>query len=514
VVADYYGISFLEVLHGVAGSPADAARLALQAGVDVELPTVRCYGEPLAAAVRVGDVPEQIVDCAVARVLRQKCELGLLDHAGVGDGEIDGVTGTLIADLVGADAAASDIDLDPPEHRALARQLAEESVVLLANDGGVLPLGNAGRVAVVGPLAADPLAYFGCYTFPRHVGHAHPGTDLGVPVEPLVAALARELPQVQIEHAAGCDVRGGDRSGFAPAIECAAAADIVVAVLGDEAGLFGRGSSGEGCDANDLRLPGVQGELLDALAATGKPVVLVLITGRPYAIGPVVGRLAGAVQAFFPGQEGGGAIAGVLSGRVVPSGKLPIEQPQLASTTQLTYRAPMLGTSSEVSSADPSPLYPFGHGLSYTTFQFTDLSVSPADGADTGASRVSITTDGTAEIGCTITNVGERTGTEVVQLYLRDPVAQVVRPVRELAGFARVTVHPGQSRRVVFRLHADRTAFCGLSGERVVEAGVIEIAIGSSSTDLRLHGELEMRGPQRTVGVGRVLCTPVSVHDR
>jgi beta-xylosidase len=514
VVADYYGISFLEMLHGVAGSPAQAAGLALRAGVDVELPTVRCYGEPLAAAISAGDVPEQLVDRAVARVLQQKYELGLLDHAGVGDAEIDRVTGSLAAGLVGADSAAADIDLDPPEHRALARQLAEESVVLLANDAGILPLRNASRLAVVGPLAADPLAYFGCYTFPRHVGHAHPGTGIGVPVEPLLAALARELPEAQIGHVAGCDVRGGDRSGFAAAIECADAADVVVAVLGDEAGLFGRGSSGEGCDASDLQLPGVQSDLLGALAATCKPVVLVLITGRPYAIGPVAGRLAAAVQAFFPGQEGGGAIAGVLSGRVVPTGKLPIELPRLASTTQLAYRAPMLGTGSEVSSADPSPLYPFGHGLSYTTFQFTDLSVCPAHGGDAGAGRVSIATDGTAEIGCTVSNVGERTGTEVVQLYLNDPVAQVVRPVRELAGFARVTVRPGQSRRVVFRLHADCTAFCGLSGERVVEAGVIKIAIGSSSTDLRLHGELELHGPERTVGIGRVLSTPVMVFDR
>jgi beta-xylosidase len=514
VVADYYGISFLEMLHEVAGSPAQAAGLALQAGVDMELPTVRCYGEPLAAAVRAGDVPEQLVDRAVARVLRQKCELGLLDHPGVGDAEIDGVTGSLAARLAGTDPAAADIDLDPPEHRALARQLAEESVVLLANDVGVLPLGNAGRIAVVGPLAADALAYFGCYTFPRHVGHAHPGTSVGVPVEPLLDALRRELPQAWIEHAAGCEVRGTDRSGFAAAAECAAAADIVIAVLGDEAGLFGRGSSGEGCDASDLRLPGVQGELLQALAATGKPVVLVLITGRPYAIGPVAGRLAAVVQAFFPGQEGGGAIAGVLTGRVVPSGKLPIELPQLASTTQTAYRAPQLGASSEVSSADPTPLFPFGHGLSYTLFEFTDLSLCPANGARTGGGRVSIRTDGTAEIGCTVSNVGERTGTEVVQLYFRDPVAQVVRPVRELAGFARVTLRPGKSRRVVFRLHADRTAFCGLSGERVVEAGLIEVDIGSSSADLRLHGELELIGPVRTVGADRVLSTPVAVLDR
>ena len=213
-----------------------------------------------------------------------------------------------------------------------------------------------------------------------------------MPVEPLLAALAKELPRAQIDHAAGCDVRGSDRSGFAAAVECAAAANTVIAVLGDEAGLFGRGSSGEGCDASDLRLPGVQGELLDAIAAAGKPVILVLITGRRYAIGPVAGRLAAVVQTFFPGQEGGGAIAGVLAGRVVPSGKLPIELPLLASTTQLAYRAPLLGTRSEVSSADPTPLYPFGHGLSYTTFQFTDLCLCPADGTDTGGGRVSIAT--------------------------------------------------------------------------------------------------------------------------
>ena len=514
VVADYYGISFLELLHGVAGSPAQAAGLALRAGVDVELPTVRCYGEPLAAAVSIGDVPEQLVDRAVARVLRQKIELGLLDAADAGDADVTGIAGSPAAGIVPAGAAVADIDLDPPEHRALARRLAEESVVLLANDGNVLPLRNASRIAVVGPLAADPLAYFGCYTFPRHVGHAHPGTSVGVPVEPLVAALARELPDVQVEHSAGCDVRGDDRSGFAAAVECAEAADAVIAVLGDEAGLFGRGTSGEGCDASDLALPGVQGELLESLAATGTMVILVLITGRPYAVGPVAGRLAAVVQAFFPGQEGGGAIAGVLAGRVVPSGKLPIELPGLASATQTAYRAPLLGTGTEVSSSDVTPLYPFGHGMSYTTFEFSDLSVHPADSADAGARRATIGTDGTAEIACTLRNAGERTGTEVVQLYLRDPVAQVVRPVRELAGFARVTLQPGQSQRVVFRLSADRTAFCGLAGERVVEAGLIEVDIGSSSTDLRLHGELELHGPERAVAAGRVLFTPVAVRDR
>jgi beta-xylosidase len=491
VVSDYYGVSFLQTLHEVAGSPGQAAALALRAGVDVELPNVRCYGEPLAAAVQAGEVPEQLVDRAVTRVLRQKFELGLLDPVGDGGG------------------SAAVIDLDPPENRALARRLAENSIVLLANGAGALPLPAEAKIAVVGPLAADPLAYFGCYTFPRHVGHEHPGTGAGVAVVPLIDALRAELPHALIEHARGCDVRGDDRSGFAAARSCARSADVVVAVLGDEAGLFGRGSSGEGCDASDLRLPGVQADLLAELVETGRPVVAVLITGRPYAIGTVAGRLAAAIQAFFPGQEGGGALAGVLSGRIVPSGKLPMELPLLAGADRPCYLAPLLGTRNEVSSVDPTPLFPFGHGLSYTEFEYSDVCVRAADGSP----GTTIATDGAAEVACTVRNAGARPGTEVVQLYLRDPVAQVIRPARYLAGFARVPLDPGQARRVVFRLHADRTAFTGLSGTRVVEPGLIEIAIGSSSADLRLHGAMELVGPQRTVGSQRVLSTPVDVLD-
>jgi beta-xylosidase len=506
VVSDYYGISFLDTLQGVAGSAAQAGVLALRAGIDVELPNVRCYGEPLAAAVRSGAVPEQLVDLAAGRTLRQKFELGLLDP------------GAILVPAPGPEA-----DFDPPAHRTLARRLAEESIVLLANASGALPLQPAGRLAVIGPLAADPLAFFGCYTFPRHVGHAHPETSIGVPVTPLVTALRQELPQARIEHVRGCEVQSADRSGIPAAVECAHAADTVIAVLGDEAGLFGRGSSGEGCDVTDLRLPGAQGELLDELVATGKPVVLVLVTGRPYAIGAAAGQLAAVVQAFFPGQEGGGALAGVLSGRLVPSGKLPMELPLAAGAQQPSYLASPLAARTSVSSVDPTPLYPFGHGLSYTTFEYSDLCVraeppepgrAAADSADrASAARASIGTDGTAEIACTVSNAGDLAGAEVVQFYLRDPVAQAARPVRYLTGFARVPLVPGQSRRVVFRLHADRTAFHGVSGARVVEPGLIEVGIGSSSADLRLHAEIELLGPERTVGADRVLTTPTAVLD-
>ncbi len=333
VVSDYYAIAFLQTQHAVAATPAQAAAMALAAGLDVELPSVACYGSALVSAVQDGRVPMELVDRAAARVLRQKCDLGLLDE-----------------DWPGLDAAEDAdgevIDLDPPGHRTLARRLAEESVVLLANAGAVLPLRPEANIAVVGPLADDPLAFFGCYSMPRHLGGRYPQAAEGPPAATVLAALRAELPGATISYAPGCAVRDADRSGFAHAAAHAREADVVVAVLGDEAGLFGRGTSGEGCDVADLRLPGVQEDLLRVLVAAGTPVVLVLVTGRPYAIGPVAGQLAAAVQAFFPGEEGGGAIAGVLSGRVVPSGRLPVEMPGSAGAQPSSYLRPRLAGAS------------------------------------------------------------------------------------------------------------------------------------------------------------------------
>ena len=492
VVSDYFAIGFLQTQHGVAGSPAQAAALALAAGMDVELPSVRCYGPELAGAVRDGLVPAELVDRAAARVLRQKCDLGLLDP------------GWSLPEESGAPD-----DLDPPAHRALARRLAEESVVLLANaaaagTGPVLPLRPDASIAVVGPLAADPLAFFGCYSMARHLGDRYPEAVDGVHVTTLLDALADELPAATISHARGCDVRAQDRSDFAHAAAHAAEADLVVAVLGDQAGLFGRGTSGEGCDVSDLRLPGVQEDLLRVLVATGKPIVLVLVTGRPYAIGPLAGQLAAAVQAFFPGEEGGRAIAGVLSGRVVPSGRLPVELPVLPGSQPSSYLRPRLADRHPGSSVDPVPLFAFGHGLSYTSFEYADLDIWPGEVP---------AKDGTAQVSCTVRNTGERAGTEVVQLYLSDPLAQVVRPVRWLAGFARVPLEPGQARRVTFRLHADRTAFCGLDGTRVVEPGEIRVAIGGASDRLVLHGSFTLCGAERPAGTDRVLETPVAIGE-
>ncbi|QQQ78615.1 glycoside hydrolase family 3 C-terminal domain-containing protein [Saccharothrix sp. 6-C] len=497
VVADYFAVSFLETAHGVAGSPGEAASLALAAGIDVELPSVRCFGEPLAELVRSGQVDEALVDRAVVRVLTQKCELGLLDEGWQPESP--------------AVLRGEPVDLDPPALRDLARTMAERSVVLLDNASDVLPLADTGKVAVVGPCADDLLALMGCYAFPNHVGVQHPDVPLGVDMDTMVQAVLKEFPGAEVSTAKGCEVDGLDRSGIEDAVAVAREADVVLAVLGDRAGLFGRGTSGEGCDAEDLNLPGVQGELLDRLLALDVPVVLVLLTGRPYALGRYTGpgadvagtRPAAIVQAFFPGEEGAGAVAGVLSGRVNPSGRLPVQVPRGSGGQPTTYLHPPLGGPGGVSSVDPSPAFPFGHGLSYTTFELSDFT----GGAEFPA-------DGEVEVSCLVRNTGDRSGAEVVQLYLHDPVASVTRPVRQLVGFARVELDAGAATEVTFRLHADRTSFTGRDGKRVVETGQVVLQVGRSSEDIRWEHPVQVTGEPRVVGHDRVLVTPVTTTSR
>ena len=475
VVSDYFGIGFLETLHRVAGSPAEAAHAALAAGIDVELPTLKCYGKPLLEAVRTGEVPESLIDRAARRVLLQKCELGLLDE----DWDPE---------------PTERIDLDSAANRALARRLAEESVVLLDNPDGVLPLPPDTRVAVVGPRAADALAMLGCYSFPSHVLAHHPDVPMGVEIPTVLEALRAELPDAKVTFAEGCDTSDPDPSGFEEAVARTSEADVCVAVLGDRAGLFGRGTSGEGCDVTDLQLPGVQGDLLDALVATGVPVVLVLLTGRPYALGRWHGRLAAVVQAFFPGEEGGPAVAGVLSGRVNPSGRLPVSVPQVPGGQPWTYLQPPLGLAGEVSNLDPTPLYAFGHGRSYTTFTWES---EPA--------RAEIGTEGSYDVSVTVRNTGDRAGAEVVQLYLHDPVASVTRPDVRLIGYQRVRLEPGESSRVTFGFHADLSAFTDRYGARVVEPGALELRLAASSADVRHTVRLSLTGPVRALGAERRL---------
>jgi len=484
VVADYWGIPFLQTLHRVAASPAEAARLALTAGVDVELPSMRCYAAPLAQAVREGEVPEELVDRALRRVLAQKIELGLLDP-----------------DWSPVPVDPDSLFFDDARGREIALELARESVILLKNDDDALPLAPGQRVAVVGPLADDPLGMLGCYAFPTHVGPNHPDVPLGVEI-PTVLAELRERLGDRVSYARGCEFRGEDRSEIAEAVEVARAADVALVVVGDRAAMFGRGTSGEGSDATDLSLPGVQGELVRAILDTGTPVVLLLITGRPYALGDLAPRARAVVQTFFPGQLGGRAIAEVLLGEVNPSGRLPVSIPADPGGQPGTYLAPPLARRSEVSSVDPTALYAFGHGSSFTSFAWSDVEQD-----DAGAWA----TDGSTSLELTVTNTGPRAGTEVVQLYAHDAVASAVRPEHWLVGYARVPLEPGESARVRFEVHADLFAFTGIAGRRVVEPGDVELRVARSSADVHVVVPLRLEGAEREVGHGRVFTSGVNV---
>ncbi|SDD85097.1 beta-glucosidase [Sanguibacter gelidistatuariae] len=462
VVADYFAVAFLEVMHAVAADRGEAAALALAAGIDVELPTGDAYLEPLAERVRSGRFDEAYVDRAVLRVLNQKEELGLLD----------------------ADAYAgeppTDIQLDSPRHQKLARRLAEESVMLLTNDG-VLPLNGwetpPTRIAVVGPNAHRAEALMGCYSFANHVLAHHPGVPFGFEIPTVLDALgtafgAAGMAQPELMFAQGCTAEGEDTSGFAEAIAAVASAEAAVVVVGDQAGLFGRGTVGEGNDAESLELPGVQRQLVEALLATGTPVVLVALTGRPYAIDWALdgdGATPGAVlQAFFPGEGGGLAIADVLTGVVNPSGRLPVSLPRSTGAQPYSYLHPILGGPSDVTSSDSTPVRPFGFGLSYTTFAYSDLEVDCA-----------VEAGGTFTAAVTVTNTGALAGSDTVQLYARDVLGTIARPVVQLVGYARTELEPGASSRVTFTVPTTRFAFSDRRMVRIVEPGDVEVWVGS-----------------------------------
>jgi beta-glucosidase len=495
VVSDYFSVAFLHLMHAVAATPGEAAALALEAGIDVELPTGDAYLE-LATLVRDGVVDEAIVDRAVLRVLDQKEDLGLLDET--------------------FDAAPTDIDLDSPAHRAVALRLAEESVVLLSNDG-VLPLGGTAeaeaeaasapapaRVAVIGPNADSSEALMGCYSFVNHVLAHHPGVEAGIALPTVLESLRDELNGSVVSHAVGCAVEGDDRSGFAEAQAVARDADVAVVVVGDRAGLFGRGTVGEGNDVESLELPGVQRELVEAIQSTGTPVVLVLLTGRPYAIGWALDTAdapAAVVQAFFPGEEGGRALAGILSGRVHPSGRLPVSLPRSAGSQPFSYLHPILGGSSEITSADTTPVRPFGFGLGYTRFEHSELAVY---GDVVAGESFSATVR--------VRNAGEHAGVDVVQLYGRDVFASVTRPVAQLVGYARIELQPGEEAVVRFDVPTGRFAFTGRRGTRIVEPGTVELWVGPSSADTETTSSIEITGDEYAVTTADPRLVDVAVE--
>jgi beta-xylosidase len=498
VVADYFGVAFLDITHGVAADSGDAAVLALTAGVDVELPTVNCFGEPLLRRIREGALDESVVDQALHRVLTQKAELGLLSP-----------------DFSAVPPALSEVktlELDPTENRALAREVAAQSLVLLSNrefqGAPALPLAlgpSLGSLGVVGPLAEDPFAMLGCYSFDAHVGASHPEVPMGISVPSVAGVPSGRFGPVLTSVTGNCEAATDEQ--IDEACRVASSVDTCVVVVGDNAGLFGRGTSGEGNDAADLRLPGDQHRMLDrvlaACAESGTRAVVVVLSGRPYALGDFVDRAHAIIQGFFPGEEGGEALWDVLTGVVNPSGKLPVSVPRSPGGQPGTYLHSKLAGPSGVSALDPSPLFGFGHGLSFTTFELTGHQCS----APTMSTSDSVT------VSCTVTNTGSRGGAEVVQLYLSDPVGEVVRPVRELIGYARVELEAGASAVVDFVVHADRTSFTGLDLQRVVAPGLVKLHVSTSSTSDAASHEVILDGPRRVVGFEREMLTPVEVRQ-
>jgi len=492
VVSDYFTIPTLLSYHHIARDEAEAAHWALAAGIDVELPALHCYGQPLRAAIEDGSPDAARVDAAVRRVLRMKMQLGLFENP-----------------YVDAESAAA--VFDTPAQRALAHRLAQKSIVLLKNDGGRLPLDKSLRsIAVIGPSADSVRLLQGDYHYPSHIemmfgevteGDMSPRPDgkinLAQHFVPMVTILAgikaKVSPQTVIHHAVGCDILGESTTGFAAACEAARAAEVAIVVVGDRSGLVDGCTSGESIDRADLGLPGVQQALVEAIVDTGTPVVVVLTNGRPLALPWIAAHVPAIVEAWLPGEEGGTAVADVLFGDYNPSGRLPITMPRSVGQVPLFYNhKPSGGRSNwkgDYVGLSSTPLFTFGHGLSFSSFAYSALAISPQ--------RVG--PHDTVGVSVEVTNGGERAGEEVVQLYVNDVVASVTRPVQELKGFARIALARGETKAVTFELAVSQLAFYDRDMALVVEPGNIAVMVGSSSADIRLSGTFEIVGDTTTV---------------
>lgn len=442
VTSDWAAIHEL-IAHGVARDGAEAARKAILAGVDMDMMS-GFYDAHLADEVRAGRVPQAVVDESVRRVLRVKFRLGLFERP---------------------DADPRAPALATPEARRVARAVARESMVLLHNRDQVLPLAAGTRsIAVVGALAAataDPMG-----------PHASRG-EAGETVSFLDGIRAR-AGDVAVTYAEGCDLLCTDAGGFAAAVAAARQADAVVAVMGEP-----RDLSGEAASRARLDFPGRQRELVEALAATGKPVVLVLMAGRPLELGSLPEAVRAILMAWYPGTEGGAALAEILFGDVNPSGRLPVTYLRTAGQAPLAYNRLPSGRPTRSDNRftlnyvdeKVEPQFPFGWGLSYTSFAYSGLAVpTPA-----------VASSGEVEVTVTVTNTGKRAGQEVAQLYVRQPVASRSRPVRELKAFEKVALEPGQSRLVRFRVPARDLGYHLEDGTYLVEAGAYRVGVGGNA---------------------------------
>jgi beta-glucosidase len=459
VLSEGGGIGTL-VYEGLAPTQKEAGRLALRAGVDVGISYESGYMRDLIAGVKEGSVPMDHIDRAVRRILRQKFRLGLFENARV-------------------DPERAERIVHSREHQDLALQAAREGIVLLKNDSRLLPLRkDIKSIAVIGPNADHPRNQLGDYVASRVL------QDIETVLDGIKALAA---PGTEVRYVKGCDVIDGGINEINIAREAAAAAEAAVVVVGENEWQTegGKGTSGEGFDAATLELTGLQEELVRAVVATGTPTIVVLINGRPLATRFVAQHVPAIIEAWVCGEKGGRAVAEVLFGDFNPSGKLPVTVPRHAGQLPVYYNAKRSkaywlkeGWGHSYVDIDPEPLYPFGHGLSYTTFEYSRLQLS----------RDRVDPDGSIEISVNIKNKGDRFGQEVVQLYLQDVISSVSRPPLELRGFSKVGLEPGRSQTVKFRLGPEDLALYNRWLEREVEPGAFKVLVGSSSEDIRLSG--------------------------
>ena len=481
LVSDWGAIGEL-LNHGVAEDRKGAGLLALDASVDMDM-IGGVYADDLKDAIAKDPVRLKLLDEAVLRILRVKEQLGLFDKP-----------------MAYNDPEREARELLAPEHRDAARAVARQSIVLLKNEGKLLPLDPARlrSVAVIGALASDAMSSLGSW---RAQGKAE---DVVTVLKGITAALPA---RVKIVSAAGADPRNPDTSGIAAAAKLARASDVTILMIGEDYDL-----SGESRSRSSLELPSSQLELARAVLATGKPVVVVLANGRPLAISELAATAPAILETWMLGVEAGNAVADVLFGAYSPAGRLPAEFPRTTGAVPFYYAGNATGRPADPDLAKDTvryhdlpitPLFPFGHGLSYSEFRYGDLSQStPSVGA---GERV--------DIAITIENTGGVAADEVVQLYVRDPVASVARPVLELRGFKRVELGAGQRKRVTFSLTPEQFAFWSTKGQWLVEAGRIDFWIGASSADLRAHGSFEITRTHTGTAPAAALPTRVTVSN-
>jgi beta-glucosidase len=490
VVSDYFTVAQLADYHHLTSSRTEAARLALEAGIDIELPTPDGYADPLLRGLESGQIDIALVDTCVRRVLSAKFAWGLFDNPYVDEGRVVEVFAR-------------------PEAVALSKRIAQQSIVLLKNADNLLPLSpSLRRIAVIGPSAHSARLLQGDYHYPAHMENMfdpNVSPDAPTPAQRNVIDWADHLPPtVTVLQGIQQCVSEQTEVIYAQAVAAAQQAEVAVIVVGDKSGLAAGCTTGESIDRATLELPGVQQQLVEAVYATGTPVVVVLTNGRPLALNWIDEHIPAVLAAWLPAEQGGAAVADVLFGHVNPAGRLPMSFPRHVGQVPVYYNHKPSGGRSHWQGRyvemPTSPLYPFGHGLSYTRFEYTDLSITPQQ---TDA-------EGTVSISVTVANCGNLGGEEVAQLYVGDPIASVTRPVKALKGFKRVALAAGERRTLTFALDVRHLAFYDRAMRYQVEPGTIQVMVGSSSADIRLSGTFEITGT--STEVEQVFFTEVAVR--